>query len=278
MSGILYHLSLKVSLPFFPSLSSVLIISPLYIPISEIFMKWAWAIRSCFLTETFFRSPHWCGWQSLKRQTLTRLEIVTKAKQNRAAFKLPVRKAGRGGPPQKGEKVILRDLFSEDGSRFTKAELELYGKQTRVEYLYVDLLWGQRQLSAYTAIASGSRAVSGNSNSGLVASAITFGLGLCQSSTIFQGKGHLIPWVKSATINSVPLSRLLSGQWKGSSCFPALLWARSRCFPRSFLTPWTRLISAASGLTLPVLLPRLRLCVFCAKIYSVLWLCVLIWP
>ncbi len=70
----------------------------------------------------------------------TRLEIVTKAKKNCVSFKLPMKKAGRGRPPKKGEKVRLRDISSTNTSRFTRMELELYGKQRQVEYLCVNLL------------------------------------------------------------------------------------------------------------------------------------------
>lgn len=73
-----------------------------------------------------------------------RLEIVTKAKQNCVAFKLPERKSGRGRPSKKGEKLVIKDLFSADNAQFTKTVLDLYGKQTQVEYLCVDLLWGQK--------------------------------------------------------------------------------------------------------------------------------------
>ncbi len=96
------------------------------------------------LDRNFLSVPALMRLAELNTPDSTRLEIVMKAKQNRAAFKLSVRKAGQGGPPKKGEKVILRDLFSEDGARFMKAELKLYGKQTQVEYLYVDLLWVQK--------------------------------------------------------------------------------------------------------------------------------------
>jgi len=82
--------------------------------------------------------------EELNKAGPARVEIVTKAKQNCVAFKAPVRKAGRGRPPKKGEKVILRELFSAESSRFTKTELEMYGKQKQVEYLCVDLLWGQK--------------------------------------------------------------------------------------------------------------------------------------
>jgi len=73
-----------------------------------------------------------------------RLEIITKAKHNCVAYKQPERKSGRGRPAKKGDKVVLKDLFSADSVPFTKTVLELYGKQTQVEYLCIALLWGQK--------------------------------------------------------------------------------------------------------------------------------------
>jgi len=98
---------------------------------------------SLLLLDRYFLSvPALTRLSELNASDSARLEIVTRAKQNCVAFKPPVRKAGRGRPPKKGEKVILRNLFSSESSRFTKAELKLYGKQQQVEYLCVNLLWG----------------------------------------------------------------------------------------------------------------------------------------
>ncbi len=101
--------------------------------------------NSLLLLDRYFLSvPALERLAELNASDSTRVEIVTRAKQNCVAFKQPVRKAGRGRPPKKGEKVVLKELFSTESSHFTKMELELYGKQTQVEYLCVDLLWGQK--------------------------------------------------------------------------------------------------------------------------------------
>ncbi len=94
------------------------------------------------LDRYFLSVPALTRLAELNASDSAHLEIVTKAKQNCVAIKPPVRRTGRGRPPKKGEKVILRDLFSSESSRFTKAELKLYGKRQQVEYLCVNLLWG----------------------------------------------------------------------------------------------------------------------------------------
>jgi len=66
--------------------------------------------------------------------------MITKAKLNCVAFHLPERKSGRGRPAKKGDKLVLKDLFSANSTPFTKTVLKLYGKQTQVEYLCIDLL------------------------------------------------------------------------------------------------------------------------------------------
>ncbi len=80
--------------------------------------------NSLLLLDRYFLSvPALTRLAELNATDSTRLEIITKAKQNCVAFKPPVRKAGRGRPPKKSEKVVLRDLFSAESSRFTKTEL-----------------------------------------------------------------------------------------------------------------------------------------------------------
>ncbi len=69
---------------------------------------------SLLLLDRYFLSvPALTRLAELNAADSTRLEIITKVKQNCVAFKPPVRKAGRGRPPKKGEKVVLRDIFSE---------------------------------------------------------------------------------------------------------------------------------------------------------------------
>ncbi len=101
--------------------------------------------NSLLLLDRYFLSvPALTRLAELNTSGSARLEIVTKAKQNCVTFEPPVRKTGRGRPPKKGKKVILRELFSSDSSCFTKAELKLYGKRQQVEYYCVNLLWGQK--------------------------------------------------------------------------------------------------------------------------------------
>ncbi len=71
------------------------------------------------------------------------MEIVTKAKLNCVPYGEPERKNGRGRPAKKGEKVLLRNLFTDSNTMFQKATLNLYGKPTEVQYHCADLLWGQ---------------------------------------------------------------------------------------------------------------------------------------
>ncbi len=101
--------------------------------------------NSLLLLDRYFLSvPALTRLAELNASGPARMEIVTKAKQNCVAYQLPERKAGRGRPPKKGEKVILKDLFCVDRSQFITTTLDLYGEQKQVEYLCVDLLWGQK--------------------------------------------------------------------------------------------------------------------------------------
>ena len=72
------------------------------------------------------------------------LEIVTKAKRGCVAYHKPEpRKPGtRGRGRKKGKKVALTPLFKQK-DLFTKTKVTIYGKKSDVEYLSMDLLWGQ---------------------------------------------------------------------------------------------------------------------------------------
>jgi hypothetical protein len=70
------------------------------------------------------------------------LQIVTKAKRNCIAYRIPEpTPGGRGRPRKRGTAVKLADLF--ESERFLNADILLYGKAERVRYHCVDLLWGQ---------------------------------------------------------------------------------------------------------------------------------------
>ena len=71
------------------------------------------------------------------------LEIVTRAKSNTVAYRDPVAndnaKAGR--PRKYGEKVKLKDVFTDKTVNFESTQMEIYGKIKEVQYLCRDLFW-----------------------------------------------------------------------------------------------------------------------------------------
>lgn len=70
------------------------------------------------------------------------LHVVTRAKANVVAYTDPVPKKGSRGYPRKyGTKLRLFDLFTERSSAFVTETLLIYGKQRRISYLHLDLLW-----------------------------------------------------------------------------------------------------------------------------------------
>ena len=73
-----------------------------------------------------------------------RIDIITKAKRNTVAYKEPERKRKKtkGRPKLKGEAVKLLDLFKTKKRSFLKSDLLLYGRNKKVSYYCIDLLWG----------------------------------------------------------------------------------------------------------------------------------------
>ncbi|WP_200905877.1 transposase [Paenibacillus sp. IHB B 3415] len=72
------------------------------------------------------------------------LHLVTKAKSNAVAYERPpAKKPGRGRPLKKGQAVKLKELFTTCAADFQTTTLPLYGKEETVQFLCLDLLWGQ---------------------------------------------------------------------------------------------------------------------------------------
>ena len=71
------------------------------------------------------------------------IEIVTRAKKGTVAYYEPPKpsKAKSGRPRIYGDKVKLSNLFTEKADEFTDTKMVLYGKETDVKYLCLDLLW-----------------------------------------------------------------------------------------------------------------------------------------
>ncbi|MEC0144316.1 transposase [Paenibacillus alginolyticus] len=73
-----------------------------------------------------------------------RMHLVTKAKANVVAYEHPAtKKPGRGRPPKKGKAIKLKDVFKTHAADFQAVTLTLYGKEETVQFLCLDLLWGQ---------------------------------------------------------------------------------------------------------------------------------------
>ena len=74
------------------------------------------------------------------------LTIVTKAKKNCTAYRLPPpkEKGRKGRPRKKGEAIRLVSLFDDPGVKFRKAKVNAYGEKKDVEYHCIDLLWGMK--------------------------------------------------------------------------------------------------------------------------------------
>lgn len=101
--------------------------------------------KSILLLDSYYLTvPALKEWLSCEKQFGERLvTLVTKAKISSKAYEEAVR-GTRGRPAKKGKEVKLKEYFNEaKASEFTGAEVLMYGKETQVQYLCKDLLWGQ---------------------------------------------------------------------------------------------------------------------------------------
>ena len=73
------------------------------------------------------------------------LWFVTRAKSNvKAYYPPPERLPGqRGASKKKGDVVYPFDLFEENADKFKETKIHIYGKKRKVQYLPIDLRWGQ---------------------------------------------------------------------------------------------------------------------------------------
>ncbi|MEG1982061.1 MAG: transposase [Clostridia bacterium] len=72
------------------------------------------------------------------------LDIITKAKLSVVAYTKPLKNKGKGRPRKKGESIKLRNVFEDRKDDFIEDTIMLYGKEEKVKYLCLDLLWGQK--------------------------------------------------------------------------------------------------------------------------------------
>ena len=73
----------------------------------------------------------------------TLLSMVIRAKLNAKAYTKPERNP-RGRPRKKGTTVKLITLVKLFSHKFIEADVVLYGKEERISYYSIDLLWGQK--------------------------------------------------------------------------------------------------------------------------------------
>ena len=102
--------------------------------------------KALFLLDRYFLSvPALQRLHQWNQTGTAQMHIVTKAKLSCVAFERPsTSKAGRGRPRKKGASIKLKTLFTTRASQFQRATVSLYGKEETIEYLCLDLLWGQQ--------------------------------------------------------------------------------------------------------------------------------------
>lgn len=70
------------------------------------------------------------------------LHIITRAKKNTVAYEDPKPRTGRRGrPPVRGDRVVLVDLFAKSADKFQPLSINIYGKNSSLSYLCLDLIW-----------------------------------------------------------------------------------------------------------------------------------------
>jgi len=96
------------------------------------------------LDRYFLSAPALKRLNELHQSEDTQMHLVTKAKKSAVAYEHPpAKKKRRGRPRKKGKDIKLMTLFSTRADQFQSAKVTIYGKEETVQYLCLDLLWGQ---------------------------------------------------------------------------------------------------------------------------------------
>jgi hypothetical protein len=100
-------------------------------------------IKSIILLDRYYLTkPALITWlEETKRAGTQMLSIVTRAKVNFTAYTEPTPNL-RGRPRKKGATVKLNDIFLLFGHKFIKKSVVFYGKEEKISYYSIDLLWG----------------------------------------------------------------------------------------------------------------------------------------
>lgn len=101
--------------------------------------------KALLLLDRYFLSvPALKRLNVLNASETTRMHIVSKVKSNAVAYEPPsATTTGRGRPRKKGVALKLKSLFQSHVAAFQTAQVMMYGKEETIQFLCLDLLWGQ---------------------------------------------------------------------------------------------------------------------------------------
>ena len=100
--------------------------------------------KALLLLDAYFLSlPALKRLSELNKCAANVLHIVTKAKMSFVAYTEPGKYSETGRPREKGKKINLKDIFNEKKDEFIETTMMLHGKEEKIKYLCVDLLWGK---------------------------------------------------------------------------------------------------------------------------------------
>ena len=96
------------------------------------------------LDRYFLTVPLLMELKELNKSAAYRLDVITRAKANCIAYAKPEKKPEphRGRPRKKGKSIKVMDLFESRRHDFIAATVFMYGREQKVEYLSLNLLWG----------------------------------------------------------------------------------------------------------------------------------------
>lgn len=101
--------------------------------------------KAIVLLDAFFTSGEAFNAIEQTNQELgaQKIILITRAKANTVAYEEPAveKKRGRGRPKKYGKKITFKNMFKEMGNAFQQVTLVLYGKEEKVKYICMDLIW-----------------------------------------------------------------------------------------------------------------------------------------
>ena len=101
--------------------------------------------QSLMLLDRYFLSvPALKKYEECNKENPGLFHILVKAKMSCVAYTKPNKHVGKGRPRKKGKTIKVKDLFTSKKNEFIQTTLDLYGKEEKVEYLCLNLLWGPK--------------------------------------------------------------------------------------------------------------------------------------